>query len=115
MFSSYTSGWQRSFDYEGRATRSDYWWFQLLNIIVLIVVNVLAAVCAANLPDSPLGGIVGVVSTIYYFAQIFPSLSLSVRRMHDIGKGWVWILISLVPCIGGFWFLYLTIQPSVVG
>lgn len=35
--------------------------------------------------------------------------------MHDIGKAWYWIFISLVPCIGGFWFLYLTVQPSVLG
>ena len=52
---------------------------------------------------------------IYAIAQIFPSLSITVRRLRDSGKEWVWIFINLVPFIGGFWFLYLLVQPSVVG
>jgi len=121
MLTSYVTGWKKSFDYSGRATRSDYWWFVLLDSIILIILFVLKGLgiyLLMNAPDNPLGSIFDIVGTlwiIYGVAQIFPSLSLSVRRMNDIGKGWVWLLINLVPCIGGFWFLYLLIQPSVVG
>lgn len=116
MISSYTSGWKRAFDYSGRATRADYWWFVLANLIIYVILLVITSALAAALPDNPApSGIFASLTGLYGFAQILPSLALSVRRMHDIGKQWYWIFISLVPCIGGFWFLYLTIQPSVVG
>ncbi len=115
MLSSYSTGWKKSFDYAGRANRSDYWWFVLLNSIILIVLQGLGIALLLNASDNPLGSIVDTLWKIYLVAQIFPSLSLAVRRMNDIGKGWVWLLINFVPCIGGFWFIYLLIQPSVVG
>ena len=55
-----------------------------------------------------------VLLVVYGIAQIFPSLSITIRRLRDAGKQWVWIFINFVPLIGGFWFLYLLVQPSVV-
>ena len=49
---------------------------------------------------------------IYMMAQIFPSLSIIVRRLRDIGKDWKWMFISLVPLISGIWFIVLMCQPS---
>lgn len=116
MISSYTSGWKRAFDYAGRSTRSDFWWFQLLNTLIYIILSVITAVLAGAFPDNLLpAGVFGSLSVLFYLGWIVAAISLSVRRMRDIGKEWYWIFISLVPCIGGFWFLYLTIQPSVLG
>ena len=48
---------------------------------------------------------VGLLSGIYTLAAIIPSIGVSIRRLHDIGRtGW-WILIALVPVIGGLWYL----------
>ena len=116
MISSYASGWALSFDYSGRATRADYWWFVLANLIVYFLLLAVTSAFAVALPDTPApAALLGSLTGLYVFAQILPSLALSVRRMRDIGKEWYWIFISLVPCIGGFWFLYLTVQPSVLG
>lgn len=116
MISSYTSGWTRAFDYSGRATRADYWWFVLVNLIVYFILLILTSALAIALPDMPApASVLGSLTALYGFAQIFPALALSVRRIRDIGKEWYWIFISLVPCIGGFWFLYLMVQPSVLG
>ena len=49
---------------------------------------------------------------IYVLASAFPNLSIVVRRLRDIGKQWQWIFISLIPFIGGIWFIYLMCQPS---
>ena len=50
--------------------------------------------------------------SLYFFGRIFPSLPISVRRVRDTGKGLEWILMPLVPFVGGFLFLILMCQPS---
>jgi uncharacterized membrane protein YhaH (DUF805 family) len=36
-----------------------------------------------------------------------------VRRLRDSGKAWPWLLIGLVPIIGGIWLIVLFCQPSL--
>jgi uncharacterized membrane protein YhaH (DUF805 family) len=55
----------------------------------------------------------GAIYTIWAVASIVPSLSLLVRRLRDVGKGWGWIFIGLVPLIGSIWLIYLLVQPSL--
>ena len=107
----FTTAWRKSFTYGGKATRSEYWWFALLDTIVYLILLIIGTTVFANTENGILLG----VAVIYAIAQIFPSLSIPVRRLRDSGKEWVWIFINLVPFIGGFWFLYLLVQPSVVG
>lgn len=52
---------------------------------------------------------------LYYLAVLVPSLAVSVRRLHDTGRSARWLLISLVPFIGGIWFLILLLLDSVPG
>ncbi len=52
---------------------------------------------------------------IYSLAVLLPSLAVSVRRLHDIGKGGGWIFINLVPVIGSIWYIILTVLPSQRG
>tara|TARA_B100000073_G_scaffold238583_1_gene199715 strand:- start:42 stop:395 length:354 start_codon:yes stop_codon:yes gene_type:complete len=100
----FTTAWRKSFTYGGKATRVEYWWFYLMNLIVALVILALAAIAGKSEVSSLLW--------IYWLAQVFPSLSIMVRRLRDIGKKWTWIFINLVPFIGGFWFIYLLCQPS---
>jgi uncharacterized membrane protein YhaH (DUF805 family) len=37
MVEAFISGWKRAFDYEGRSSRPDYWWFVLANFIVVLI------------------------------------------------------------------------------
>ena len=100
----FATAWKKAFTYGGRATRAEYWWFYLLNSIVGLVLG---------LGGFAYDGLV-VLLVVYGIAQVFPSLSITIRRLRDAGKQWVWIFINFVPLIGGFWFLYLLVQPSVV-
>lgn len=84
-------------NFSGRASRSEFWWFQLFGILLSAVIFPLVA------SDSTFGHI------IYYlvcFALVLPSLGLTVRRLHDIGKSGWWIFISLIPLIGAIILLY---------
>lgn len=70
-------------NFTGRATRSEYWWAFLFLWIVNFV--------AAYIP---------VVGGLISLALLIPNLSLNIRRLHDIGKSWAWILMGLIPLVG---------------
>jgi uncharacterized membrane protein YhaH (DUF805 family) len=105
-------------NFERRASRSEYWWFALFNLIVNIVTFVI---------DSTLGTMItydmGYVGFIALLALLLPSLSVSVRRLHDLGKSGWWLLIAIIPIvnfIGIFVILVFTLmegekQPNQYG
>lgn len=77
------------FNFEGRASRYEYWWFVVINIIIT---------CVASILDTIFG--IAICSTIVSLALLCPGLGLSVRRLHDINReGW-WVLIALIPLVG---------------
>ena len=53
-----------------------------------------------------------VLSGAVSLALLIPSLAVTVRRLHDIGKGGGWIFISLIPFIGAIWLLILLIMQG---
>ncbi|MBO6112382.1 MAG: DUF805 domain-containing protein [Lachnospiraceae bacterium] len=76
--------------FDGRARRSEYWWFQLFVFIVDIVVS-------AIINQTGLGATVsGIISLLLALC----SLSVAVRRLHDIGKSGWFYLIGLIPLVG---------------
>lgn len=76
--------------------------FTLGNLIVAVVIGVVA-----GLIKFPL------LVSLYGLAVLVPGLAVCVRRLHDIGKSGWWVLIGLVPVIGGIWLLVL-MCPSTV-
>ena len=106
MVEAFTTAWRKSFEYEGKATRAEFWWFYLANFIASMMLSFIFFVASfKNVSIFPL-------TSLYFFGQIFPSLSVSVRRIRDTGKGREWILMPLVPFVGGILFFILVCQPS---
>ena len=106
-------------NWDGRASRSEYWWFTLFNLIINIVTDII---------DSSLGmGMiaygVGYAGFIALLALLLPSIGVSVRRLHDLGKSGWWLLIAIIPIvnfIGIFVILVFTLmegekQPNQYG
>ena len=57
----------------------------------------------------------GIASSIFYLFVFFPSISVSVRRLHDISKtGW-WLFLSFLPIIGTIILLIFHINDSHKG
>lgn len=56
--------------------------------------------------------IILVLQIIVILGLLVPTLAVSVRRLHDIGKGGGWIFINLIPLIGSIWFLVLLIKEG---
>jgi uncharacterized membrane protein YhaH (DUF805 family) len=69
---------QKYADFDGRASRSEYWYFFLFNVLISIAVGVVAALI--KLP---------ILSTIYSLVMLLPGIAVAIRRMHDVDKsGW---------------------------
>lgn len=71
--------------------------FTLFNIIFSIVAVIIDN--ALGLASEALG--YGPVYGVYLLALLIPGISVSVRRLHDIGKSGWYLLLALIPCIGG--------------
>lgn len=83
-------------NFNGRARRSEYWYFALVNVIISIVLAIVDSIIGMQL----LGG-------IYSLALLIPSIAVGVRRLHDIGKsGWM-LLVALIPLVGAIWLIIL--------
>lgn len=91
--------------FAGRARRTEYWMFALFNLIICIVLSIIEAII----------GTVGILAIIYSLAILLPALAVSVRRLHDIGKSGWWLLIALVPIIGGIVLLIFALLDSQQG
>tara|TARA_Y100000589_G_C27043177_1_gene584032 strand:- start:686 stop:1024 length:339 start_codon:yes stop_codon:yes gene_type:complete len=109
MINSYKIFWAKAFDFKGRSTRSDFWLAYLANILIYILL--LIVMTASGEIENP-----GIFTSIYFlftFAQIIPNLSITIRRVRDMGKGWQWIFINLIPIVGAIWFIVILCQPSL--
>ena len=104
------------FSLQGRIGRLHYLGYSwLASFLVVFIAGILAAV-TIPLMGSKAGGAAGVVAIIFYYVAIFAvAFIYARRRLHDLDKGGVWFLLSLVPLVNiGFW-LYLIFAPGTDG
>ena len=86
-------------NFEGRATRPEYWWFTLAYAIVNIILSLIPRV------GTILSGILGL-------AVLIPSIGVGVRRLHDINKSGWWYLLILIPLVGAIILIVWFVKPS---
>jgi len=97
--------------FRGRASRSEYWYFVLFNLILNLVILALFAIAFASRTPG-FGAAVTVLSYVLSIALFLPSLGLSFRRLHDTGHSGWWILINLIPIVGPIVFLVFMCKES---
>ena len=111
MIESYKFFWKKAFDFKGRSTRSEYWWAYLANIIIYFLLAILVGISSAI--DETLGLLFNLIYVLYSLGQFIPSISIIIRRVRDVGKGWQWIFINLIPFVGAIWFIIILCRPSL--
>ncbi|HUS53240.1 MAG TPA: DUF805 domain-containing protein [Thermohalobaculum sp.] len=88
--------------FTGRARSSEFWWFAVLYVSVILLTLIALAVST----DLTKAGLVVIA------ALTLPAIAVTVRRLHDIGAAG-WMLIFLVPVVGQFLMLAWLTRPSV--
>lgn len=71
-------------NFKGRASRSEFWW----SVLFVGLVNTVAS-------------FIPYVGYIISLAFLVPDLAITIRRLHDIGKSWTYVLMGLIPFAGG--------------
>lgn len=125
---------RRYADFSGRSRRKEYWLWAAFNIVVVFILYgiIIAAVAPAAYeaqmasqsglqPGAPsVGlmagtGIVGILLLLYALATIIPNLAVTVRRFHDQDKSGWFILLGLIPFVGGLILLVFMLMEGTRG
>jgi uncharacterized membrane protein YhaH (DUF805 family) len=108
---SYFDGMLRYFEVSGRSTRMQYWMFFLIQFVLLVVALVadyqLGGFARHRSPQLPL-------TLFVVFVHVVPAVTVSIRRLHDIGKSGAWYLLNFVP-FGGVVLLFWACCASEPG
>mgnify|MGYP001416171521 FL=1 len=93
---------KKYFVFQGRASRSEYWWFQLIVSPSYLISTIL---------ENEIG---------YFFLGVtlftlIPAISAGVRRLHDTNRSGFFLLISFIPFIGGLVLLFFLIPEGTKG
>ena len=89
---------KRYTQFNGRASRSEFWWFQVFIVIVSIPLYVLGFVAGYTgsqslaLASTGLGLVVALILTL-------PSLAVTMRRLHDTDRSGWWLLLGFIPIV----------------
>lgn len=107
-------------NFAGRARRSEYWYFVLFNYLVLILIGLVEVITQGIFrpvaaPDTPLASPFGILYFVYIIFTLVPGLAVAVRRLHDVNKSGWFLLVALIPLVGGIWLLVLFFTDSTFG
>ncbi len=89
-------------NFDGRSGRAEFWWWMLAYFIGSIGLSIIASMLG-------LGNILGF---LYMLALIVPSVAVSIRRFHDIGKPAIWAIAMIIPLVNLIIALIFLTKPS---
>lgn len=123
--------WKNYVNFNDRTSRAGYWWVVLMNFIISVVLSVITEVVALSIYSASPSlindlaelnpyalasvsgvGVISIISIVWSYANLIPGIAIAVRRLHDIGRSWPWILISLIPIVGWIMIIVFMASPS---
>ena len=118
------SGFRNYFNFGGRTNISEFWYFMSFSFLAYAVVWLIDDLFLpplVTLKDLPFGNFlpggywddkVGLAVLAYRPVMAIPTLSVTVRRLHDVGKSGWWCWLWFVPVVGWFWLIPWLTRPS---
>lgn len=89
---------KRYADFSGRSRRKEYWMFLLGVVVAAVVTSIIEGVLGLS---GMVGGVYGPLTLLLILAIFIPSLACQVRRFHDQDKSGWFVLLGLIPLLGG--------------
>ena len=120
MIEAYKKFWKGYVDFEGRSTRSDYWFAYLANMLTVVAFYVLLAVFGgiAGATDSSFLAVISLILLLIFFAYgiaaCLPGIAVTVRRLRDAGYNWPYIFVAFIPFVGGIILIVLLCKATKV-
>ena len=105
---SYLDALLRYFEFSGRTGRSQYWLYQLVTLILMGAAVSYEYRTTGALPDRHDMSLLLMLVSLFH---AIPCITVTVRRLHDVGKSGWWYLLSFVP-FGALWVLVWTCCAS---
>ena len=99
-------------DFSGRANRTEWWGYIVVYMLVLFLGAIVAAgvAAAAELELALYGALF-----LFLAPLVIPTWAVQFRRMHDVGASGLWLLLTLLPFVGGFCSLGLCVVMGFIG
>jgi uncharacterized membrane protein YhaH (DUF805 family) len=98
----YLSALKKYIVFSGRSSIAEFWYFSLFNLVIIFLVGFIDVALGTYNPETNFG----LLSQLYAYAILIPSIALSIRRLHDIGKSAWMLLVSFIPLVN-IWLLFL--------
>ena len=92
FFESIGNGFSNYFTFSGRALRSEFWYWYLF----IFIFNIPLAIFGPFIP----------ILNLLYLVIFFPTLSVTIRRLHDTNHSGWWQLLQIIPIIGFLALIY---------
>jgi uncharacterized membrane protein YhaH (DUF805 family) len=132
-FGYFKNCWKHYADFKGRAKRKEFWYFTLFSYLIIFMLCIIGGIIGQYIGNNIYSNydweydwiqesiqesiIYGILCAYipYMIAVLLPSLAVSMRRLHDVGKSGWWILINLIPFAGNMFFIVLMCLDSQDG
>ena len=89
--------------FDGRASRSEFWYFGAANLLIANGVLFFFAILGAAFSSYKVSEFGITCYGLYSLVVLVPGLAVSVRRVHDINKSGMVLLASFIPIVGIIW------------
>lgn len=98
--------------FDGRASRSEFWWAMLFTFIVS---SILSSFGPGNgVPHGFTQWIFSILGSIWDLIILIPTVTLTTRRLHDTDRSGWWQLLYFVPIIGWIPLIMFLVQDSKI-
>jgi len=110
-FRGFSHGWSRYAEFRGRSSRVEFWSFHIVNLFIEWVL-VWMSLMTQGVFDSLL---MLTPIVVHQLVKFIPSISIWVRRLHDVGSSGWWVFWALFPWALGIIIIFATIADAVFG
>lgn len=104
--------WRKYATFRGRASRSEYWYAILGNLLVVMALNVVEVIAILALSREAGVLIFTVLFAVFSLATLVPAISVGARRLHDVGRSGWFQLLGVIPILGTLLLILMLTRPE---